>query len=151
MCQCVMMIDRTTATLSLMQRQAEFRSLLIGRKMLFRDQTKQHSTWYTCIDTHMYAQSAHISVGKKNKQLSKYLAREWRADKEMWHMTLLSEKDTTKLLNNRTLAWRIDSVVSFIRSSSSTLYLKPETKRHGYKSHDIHASRQFPAFFSPPS
>lgn len=55
MCQCVMMIDRTLATLSLMQRQAEFRSLSIGRKMLFRDQTKTTLySVYVCIGIYIY-------------------------------------------------------------------------------------------------
>lgn len=99
MSQCVMMIDRTLTTLSLMQRQAEFRSLSIGRKMLLCDQTK---TTLDLVYVHRYIHtiSAYIST---EKRLSKYLANGVQIKKyDMCDVTFREGCD--EMLNNRTLA-----------------------------------------------
>jgi len=74
MCQYVMMIDRTLAT-SLMQRQAEFRS--IGRKMLFREQTN-----YIRFDIRASVYLLYRFIYQL-ENIIKQTFRKWRADKEV--------------------------------------------------------------------
>lgn len=125
MCRCVLMIDRTLATLSLMQRQAEFRSLSIGRKMLFRYQIK------TTLDLVYVRASVYRLMYQLKNDWSNISQMADAQIKEVWHITLLSGKDVTKkLLNNRTLAWRIGFAEMFISIGlEPPLHLKFETER----------------------
>jgi len=141
MCQCVMMIDRTLAT-SLMQRQAEFRS--IGRKMLFREQTNNIRF---NIRASVYLLYRFIY---QLENVIKQTFRKWRADKEVWRY--FPRRMRRNVLNNQHwhIAWRIDNIISPKCSfqSPTSYYSIMYLRQNGYKSHDIHALRQFPVIFS---
>lgn len=114
MCQCVMMIDRTLVTLSLMQAR-EFRLLLIDRKMLFRDRTR-NNTMHTC------ASACVCTIYISCETIAQIFCK-CRTDKEAWRYFPRRMRRNCKMIGHS----RDISIASFRRNVRFILELTRNT------------------------